>query len=358
MKLYLIIFLIYDIISIEENNIIRIPNKEGIFKNINTKNGLINFGFYYSDDFCSILYIKYIIEGIKNLNLIKESEKALASKFNIYDNENLEMIYYNEERDKFSPLICEIFYKTKYIDNMIYSIGNNEDNESYKFFGGTPINLIENLNKFSFHKNKDKISEINIGFNNGTNYLINNFDNDLVEFREDEYSLLCLPENILNKFKNLFLKNFEETIYNYKIFYRLASYKINKKQKDLFPNISFTIGNKIFNLNPENAFSTKYNLDDDFFFIIRTPCDKIIFGLKFLELFNFREFNLETGEINLYLDKNKNFFIEKEENKKIFNSSICFIIIIISIFLLSLILTKAKNYYKNKKIEYYNYYYN
>lgn len=358
MKLYLIIFLICNIISIEENNIIRIPNKEGIFKNINTKNGPINFGFYYGDDFCSILYIKYIIEGLKNLNLLKTSGKTLMSKFNINDNGNLEMIYYNEERDKFSPLICEIFYITKYIDKMFYSIGNNEDNESYKFFGGTPINLVENLNKFSFHKNTDKISEIKIEFNNGTDYLINNFDNELVEFREDEYSLLCLPENILNQFKNLFLNNFEETIYNYKIFYRLTTYKINEKQKELFPKISFRIGNKIFNLNRKNAFSTKYNLEDDNYFIIRTPCDKIIFGLKFLELFNFREFNLETGEINLYLDKSKNFLVEKEENNKtIYKSSICFIIIIISIFFVSLILTKAKNYYKNKKIEYYNYYY-
>ena len=346
MKLYLIICLIYNIISIEENNIIRIPNKEGIFKNIKTKYEPINFGFYFGDDFCSILYIKYKIEGLKNLNLINLSGKSLISKINIYDNNALEMIYYNEERDKFSPLICEIFYITKYIDKMIYSIGNNENNESYKFFGGTPINLVENLNKFSFHKNKDKIYEIKIEFNNGTNYLINNFDNELIEFREDEYSLLCLPENILNKFKNLFLNDFEETIYNYKIFYRLETYKINKKQKYLFPNISFIIGDKIFNLNRENAFSTKYNLEDDFFFIIRTPCDKIIFGLKFLELFNFREFNLETGEINLYLEKNKNFLIEKKENKKIiYKSSFCFIIIIISIFFASLILTKAKNYY-------------
>ena len=360
MKLYLIIvFLICDIISIEENDIIKIPNKEGIHKNIKTKNGPINFGFYYRDDFCSILYIKYIIEGIKNLNVLKLQGKPLISKFNIYENENLEMIYYNEERDKFSPLICEIFYKTKYIDKMIYSIGKDEDNESYKFFGGTPLNLIQNLNKFNFHKNTDKIQEIKIQFYNGTNYVIDKFDNELIEFREDEYSLLCLPENILNKFRNLFLKDFEETIYNYKIFNSLTTYKINKHLKYLFPNISFTIGNKIFNLNKENAFSTKYDLDDDYFFIIRTPCDKLIFGLKFLELFNFREFNLETGEISLYLDKYSNVMLEKEENKKtILNSSICFIIIFISIFFVSLILTKAKNYYKNKKIEYYNYYYN
>ena len=362
--LIIIIIIIYIIKSHDENSIIRIPNKEGIFKNITTKNGFINYKFYCrnDDEICSMLYITYIIEGIKNINLIKLKDKPLISKFNIQgkNNDTLQLIFFNEERDIYNPLFCEIFYKTKYINKMTYSIGKNEDNQPYKFFGGTPKNLIKNLNKFTFYTNSSKIINIKIEFNvknsNETKYIINNFDNDFVEFREDEYSLICLPENILYQFKNLFLYNFEECIYNYKIFNSLGTYKIKRKDKNIFPNISFNIDSKIFNLNKENAFWYNYEDESLYFFINKSPCDNIVFGLKFLELFNFREFNLENGEINLYLDKKKNYMVEKGDRKIILNSCI-FIIIILSFLLFSFTLTKGKNYYKNKKLEYYNYYY-
>ena len=308
-----------------------------------------------------MLYIIYIIEGIQNLDLIKFSNKNLNARINIYgkNNDTLEITFLNEERDIYNYLICEIFYKTNYIDKMVYSIGKNEINEPYKFFGGTPLNITKNLNKFTFNNNQNKISEIKIDFNNGTNYIINSFNNELVEFKEEEYYLICLPENILYQFKNLFLKDLEECKYNYKLFNSLSTYRVMEKQKDFFPNISFKTENNIFYLNKENAFWPRYTHENYYLFINRYPCNNFVFGLKFLELFDIREFNLENGDLNLYLDKNKNYMIANEiKNKKLLlNYSIYIIIIIFFSFFFSIILTKIKNNYKNKKIEYYNCYF-
>ncbi len=43
--------------------------------------------------------------------------------------------------------------------------------------------------------------------------------------------------------------------------------------------------------------------------------------MDFLDLFDFKEFNLETKEVYLYLDKNKNYLIEEKEDKKDFLKS-------------------------------------
>ena len=365
MKIIFIIILLLNYlhcsVSFEENSIIRIPNKEGSFKNISTKNGFINYLFYHrnSEDICNMIYITYTLGRIKNLNLFKLPQKTINNEFNKYGNNNdsLEIIYYNEETDTHNPLLCEIFYKTKYIDKMIYSFGRNEYREPYKFFGGTPQNVTKNLNKFTL--NTKEISEIKIEFVNGTNYIINGFNNNQVEFKEDESSMLCLPENILNKFQKLFLNQFKESIYNFKLFEGSGVYKLKKGQKALFPNINFKIGNKILILNQENSLWPNYINDDIYLFINNRPCNNFIFGLKFLSLFDVSEFNLDSGEINLYLNKNKNFIVEEKEKYKNENlkSHIHIIIIIFSIFIFSVILTYSKTYYKNKKIEYYNYYY-
>ena len=347
--------------SLEENSIIRIPNKEGNFKNISTKNGFINYLFYHrnSEDICNMIFITYVLGGIKNLNLFELPQKTNNNEFNIYgnNNDNLEIVFYNEETDTHNPLLCQIFYKTKYIDKMIYSIGKNEYREPYKFFGGTPQNITKNLNKFTL--NTKEITEIKIEFANGTNYIIDEFDNKLVEFKEGESSMLCLPEDILIQFQKLFLNQFKECTYNFKLFEGSGVYKLNEGQKKLFPNINFKIGNKILILNQENAFWPKYITEDIYLFINSRPCNNFVFGLKFLQLFDVSEFNLDSGEINLYLNKNKNYIVDEKENYKNENlkSNIHIIFIIFSIFIFSITLTYSKKYVKNKKIEYYNYYY-
>ena len=125
----------------------------------------------------------------------------------------------------------------------------------------------------------------------------------------------------------------------------------------MFFEISFKIGNNIFTLNKDNAFlkgknDTHYKLFINSFF-----CDKFIFGMDFLDLFDFKEFNLETKEVYLYLDKNKNYLIkEKEDNKDFLKSNLN--IWILFYFLIALIiLSLFKKYHKNKRIEYYNIYY-
>ena len=313
LNIILLIFLIIFNVSYTEDSIIQIPNKEGRFKNITTKNGFINYSFYSrnDDEICNMLFIMYRIEGIKNLHLFKLPNKTRNTQFNIYgkNNDSLEIIFLNEERDIYNPLICEIFYKTNYINKMIYSFGKTENNQMYKYFGGTPQDITKNLNKFIFSNNTKKISEIKIEFNDRTNYIINNFSNEYVEFREDEYSLICLPENILSQFKKIFLYKFEECQYNYKIFNSISIYKLNEEQKKFFPNITFKIEDNIIYLNQENAFWPKYIQDNIYLFINRAPCQNIVFGLKFLQLFDISEFDIQKGENILYLDKNKKYLI-------------------------------------------------
>ena len=68
--------------------------------------------------------------------------------------------------------LCRLFYDTSYVDKIILTIGtNNTDNKIYKYYGGTPSEIINNYNKYEFiinHKD-NKISEICIDFNNGIN---------------------------------------------------------------------------------------------------------------------------------------------------------------------------------------------
>ena len=70
-------------------------------------------------------YEKYGLYGEKNNSIWKSFQKR--------------------EKDIFNPLLCEIFYKTKYIDKMIYSIGHYDNNEPFKFFGGTPVKIMKKL---------------------------------------------------------------------------------------------------------------------------------------------------------------------------------------------------------------------
>ena len=356
-KLILLI-LFYFIYSYEENSIIKLPNKKGKFENLTTKYGLINYTFIYDSlptEKRPIPFVQFNLEGIKNLNSFTLPKNKTFENYGLYGEKNnsIWMSFQWREKDIFNPLLCEIFYKAKYIDKMIYSIGYDENNKKAKFFGGTPVKIIKNLNKFTFNNKTDFISKIVIKFHNGKNFTINITEkNKRFIFKEEYDNIIYLPTNIFNIFYNILFKDYKEKKISGGIYIKNRAYKLNEEQIKVFPNISFTIGNKILNLNNKNIIFRNKN----YLFINKLDEfeDDFYFGQKFFELFEITEFDLHTNDINLYMDKNKDYIIEKKDNKK-YN----FIIIAYIFFLLliSIIITVLKNNYKNKKIEYYNQFY-
>ena len=164
------------------NNIIQIPKGKKICNNISTRYGYINYSFFTD---CQATYIHYVpysyytLEGIKNLTLVNLSNFHNANLFyEIYDKENLGMKFLFSESDSFNDVLCEIFYNTSYIDKLIYSFGKNEKNELTKFYGGIPQKLTKNLNKFSFKRKTERLSEIKLELNNGINLDIIDIDED------------------------------------------------------------------------------------------------------------------------------------------------------------------------------------
>ena len=176
--------------------------------------------------------------------------------------------------------------------------------------------------------------------------------NKRFSFDEEFGNMIGLPENIFDIFYNIIFKDYWE-IPIYEGFYaRYNSFVLIEKQIDVFSNISITIGNKIINLNKQifktenTLYINKILFEHDFYF-----------GLKFLELFNIIEFDLYTNDINLYMEKNKDYIIEKKDNKKDYkNSNLNIFTIVFFLLLISIIITALKNSYKNKKIEYYHQY--
>ena len=257
-----------------------------------------------------------------------------------------------EDKDKYTNVICKLLYQTQYINKKIYSIGNLNNN-IYKFFGGMPDNIIKvkQLNKYSFNKN-DKVSEVIIGFSNGDNNIYK--VNKLVEIKESYSLIVCFPD-IPSIFKHYEKFEHFEGIYD-----RYILYKLSDKQQIEFANISFKIGNKTINLDKDKLVFDSRN--GYYLYISQITCNNFVFGKKFLDLIDFREFNLETGEINLYVNKRNSIIKEDKENKKIIlNSSfnkIYLIIIIFSFTIFMMSITIVKNFHKKKKIEYFNNYYN
>ena len=323
-------------------SIIKIPEKPLFDETIKTKLGEIKYIIKEKDN-NNTHFFNYCFEGLKNLNLIH----GINLDYKKYDDNKICFEnFIKDDIDKYSNDICELFYETKYIDKKIYSSSKSSRN---RFFGGTPKNLIQNYNKFTFNHKKDKISEIKIIFNDGNNFIINVKDEEsLFTINENFNYMFCLPKKIYDIFENyIFSYN-----HNKKAFCGLN--KLNEEEKNLFPNIiSFKIGNKIFTLSKDFLFN-KLNLE--FNFINNYECDNFIFGFHFLKLFDFREFNLESEEVNLYLDKNNNLMIEEEEKKEILISKLN-IIIIFSFIILFIIIALIKKNHKKKKIEYYNYYF-
>ena len=256
-----------------------------------------------------------------------------------------------------NSIICKILYSTKYINNMVYSVATNEFKKPYLLsFGGKPQEIISSLGldkKITFKRN-DIVSQININFENGTEIFIDGKYN--IIFSEN-ISNICLPEEIFNKFNNLFMNNYIKKD-NY--------YELNK---DYIPEIKLKINNKTIILNKYNyiekyatADVRKYDvyeiINENFYLHIQNkPCDNFILGEHFLNLFDLVEYNLETGETSFYLNENringKYIIFEKDEKRVIYNSSsyIEFIMLISFIFF-SIILIFNKTQNNNKSLEY------
>ena len=100
------------------------------------------------------------------------------------------------------------------------------------------------------------------------------------------------------------------------------------------------------------SINKKYHLFNEY------SCNNFIFGNEFFNLFDFKEFNLENGEINLYFDKNINLIInDYKENKIVIIISKFNIMILFSFIIVFIIIYILKKYHKNKKIEYFKYYF-
>ena len=98
-------------------------------------------------------------------------------------------------------------------------------------------------------------------------------------------------------------------------------------------------------MNKNNIFNKSVDIEEKYLYINGILCDNIIFGLKFLELFDINEYNLETGEINLYLNKSSNNLFEIIIN----TNNLEIKIIIFSFIIISIITSLAKIYHKNNK---------
>jgi len=286
----ILLLLLYFIYSYEENSIIKIPNKKGKFENITTKYGLINYTFIYDSlptEKGPLPFVQFNLEGIRNLNLFILPKNKTYEKYGLYGKKNnsIWMSFQKREKDIFNPLLCEIFYKTKYIDKMIYSIGHYDNNEPFKFFGGTPVKIIKNLNKFTFNNKIDFISKIVIKFDNGKNFTINIEEkNKRFIFKEEYGNIIYLPLNIFNIFYNILFKDYKEKKIYGGIYTKNRAYELNEEQIKVFPNISFTIGNKILNLNNKNVFLRNKN----YLFINNLDFEHILVKnfLNYLKLLN------------------------------------------------------------------------
>ena len=343
---FLILFLFS--ISFEEDEIIRIPYGLKEFENVKTKNGPISSKIIFMENTptfndwrdISPHTIRYIIQNIKNSELFSSNYfynyQNLNNSIFIDINEKIFNTYWKDNDLIIISFICESLFRTKYIDNYIYSIGKDENNEKYTFFGGTPEHLINNLNNYTFGKSMIKnemisfhavISNITFEMADGKklNLKLNEKFESTFEFSEELDAMLCVSKNYYDDFYKEY-ENYLKNI-NYKGF-----------------SLSFNIDDKIFNLSNLNGNSFDYI----------TLCNRFILGKKFFELFDYREYNLETKKVNLYLNENKKYIFEKKDDKnKIINSNCKIDIILFCIFMSLTLITFAKSYTKNNGIEFY-----
>ena len=238
---------------------------------------------------------KVLILNLANLQTIEMFNNTEGIEFKSFLN-NLQ-IKTNEKKISYNviySIICRFLYATKYINNLIYSISINKNYIPYLIsFGGVNKKAISNLSlnkKITFDKN-DILSEIyiygkNISFEGNYNVIFS-----------ENISNICLPDELFSIFNNTFLNKYPACGEHY------ISGLVNLLS---FPDIYFIFKNKNILLNENNYLFDRYLRifkkgnyeEDDFFhiFIQIKPCKNLIFGFKFLYLFDLIEFNLEKIE--------------------------------------------------------------
>ena len=309
-------------------------------------------------------YLLYKFDKIKNLELLHSN---LSKKINIETKKEIASFCANgiKQRDGHNNIICELFYQTKYIDKKIFSIGKNLENEPFKYFGGTPKEIIKHTNKFTFDMNNSTVSKIEIIFKDKNKDVlrINPTKSNKVEFIDDSY-LICLTHEALDEFKKLFLNQYEkyqfhEYDFESKCRYRYNIYKLTPEQIKTIPEIKFKIRNITISLKKEDLVYDVIEFEIlKLLYIENTPCDNFVFGSKFLEKFQIREYDLENNEFNLYLDKNKSLLtIENETYLRLNSYSYFSLTFIILLFMVSsTFLIYFINYQKFKNSDYLSYY--
>ena len=375
-KYLLSIIFFIGINSTKNNSIIRIPYFEGRYENISTKFGLINYEFRVHGEevikwpvFSSI----YRLEGIKNVNLLNLKELDNCN-IKIYgkNKDSIQLDFNFSFQDKFNNIICKILYKTKYIDKMIYSYGII-NNRNYKYFGGTPENIIKEkeLKKFTFNKD-DRVSEIIIRSSDDShaeiygNEIIDTLNGEerSIKLLDNDNIMVCIPSRHTKLLKSYKIGDYRD--YENLRPYPTPYYQLDKRQQKLFESISFMIGNKNITLNRDKILFQPEGTDVHFLDITISDCNEFTFGKKFIKLFEFSEFNMETKEVSLFMNQKEKIIKEKELNnereKEILNSNInsnyYIVILFLSFIVFMMSITLIKNYHKNKKIQYYNEYYN
>ena len=371
--LFFILFHLIQCQDLNNDGIIRIPLNNLTEQNIQTKYGIINYQYYITQEegkTYPYLINEYLIKNIKNLNLYNQKTTYI---YILGKNKDIAKLSFDVdiagELDEQNIILCELFYQTKYIDKKILSIGKNEHNEFFKFYGGTPLNLINNLNKYTFNINNNSISEVEFYFewkkrNNRYNIRLNSTNNKIL-FKDDSH-LICLSHDIFSGFQNLLFHKYTKCEYRYDPDYnKYQLFDLSDINTNFFPEIKFKIGNKTITFNKNNLIYQDRktivrgvnNIKEkrhNYLFIKNTPCDKNIFGLKFLEEFNIREYNIDTKELNLYLSKDKN-LVREENDKSLQENSITniFFIILLLLILITIIMLNF-NYSKNKNNIYFN----
>ena len=366
----------------DDNDLIIIPNGQYTHAynelKIKTKKGIISFSTSIGEARDNSYYTDYVfIDDIKNIDLFQIPEDTKDIRYIVYRNTKnndsmvqMSVTYFFYESSYFGPgklnhLICDLFYKTKYIKNNAYSIWNKNKTLYKRIFGGMTNNIEQNFTKKYTFENNSKISEIRIT-QNGSTYWANErlmrfkkYEKNYVEFTEDTESF-CFTEEILYDLKRTFLSRFKK----YKN-YHYDYYVIDTKDYDInttpLPEIKIKIGNITILINKNNLIQKKKISRRELLYykiyIYEHPCDHIILGANFLKEFDFYKFDFDSDKIDIYANEEK-FIIENNEKKINLNSNnnIFCLILLFTIFMTG-IMIYYRHFNKNNNIDNFNYYY-
>ena len=329
----------------DDNDLIIIPNGQYSYGynelKIKTKKGIISFSTSIGEAWDNSHYADDVfIDDIKNIDLFQIPEDTKDIRYIVYRNTKnndsmvqMSVTYFFYESSYFGPgklnhLICDLFYKTKYIKNNAYSIWNKNKTLYKRIFGGMTNNIEQNFTKKYTFENNSKISEIRIT-QNGSTYWANErlmrfkkYEKNYVEFTEDTESF-CFTEEILYDLKRIFLSRFKK----YKN-YHYDYYVIDTKDYDInttpLPEIKIKIGNITILINKNNLIQKKIISRRELLYykiyIYEYPCDHIILGANFLKEFDFYKFDFDSDKIDIYANEEK-FIIENNEKKINLNSN-------------------------------------